>query len=299
MSTSNHITPDDLRQRLMSIMSDRQLRMTTKMAELNRKFVPFDRDDLLRGGIEWIFENPLEVPENGFLNGRLLLVTGATGAGKSRSVGQALKLKKQLLGEGAASLFIEAVAPSPCTPKQLAYALLHAMGYPLEKDLAENAAWKLVRDQLAIRGPMLIWIDEMQHVVDGLQSNDDIKKMLNTIKSIVQLQVWPPISLVMSGLPMLSDFTKMDSQINRRTREVAFDIIRLPDDLDDVQDVIQCTIADDVGLGVAPELTTGEFAARLCHATSKALGLVISLTRAAAVQAYGGERDVVCINDYG
>jgi len=155
-----------------------------------------------------------------------------------------------------------------------------------------------VRDQLAIRGPMLIWIDEMQHVVDGLQSNDDIKKMLNTIKSIVQLQVWPPISLVMSGLPMLSDFTKMDSQINRRTREVAFDIIRLPDDLDDVQDVIQCTIADDVGLGVAPELTTGEFAARLCHATSKALGLVISLTRAAAVQAYGGERDVVCINDY-
>ena len=298
MSNTKHIAAADLRQRLKSTLSDQQIRKTSKMAELNSKFVPFDRDDLLRAAIETLFENALEEPKEEFQEGLLLLVTGASGAGKSRSIGQALKRKQRMLGEGADDLFVEVSAPSPCTSKQLAICLLHGMGYPIQRDLQENVAWQRVRELLVARKPLMLWIDEMQHVVDGLQSIDEVKKMHNTIKSIVQLKVWPPVSIVMSGLPMLVDFAKMDAQIQRRTHEVVFDAIRFPEDVADVRRVVGGIIGHDVGLQIAQELTTDEFLARLCHCVSGAFGLAIKLTRAAAVEAFGWERNVACIDDF-
>lgn len=201
--------------------------------------------------------------------GRILVLTGESGAGKSRSLKRLFRQRRETVN----GVLVSIVAPSPCTLMQLGRKLLPELGYPIQRDKKEHLIWEDVRRRIDARGVRIVHIDEMQHVTQT--ANIDQKtRILNTIKSLIQDRD-KPMLLVLSGTCELADFFRTDWQVCRRCKFVELKRLTIPGDVDLVADALEDLIE---GIPLELEHTVVEdLAARLIHSSNYALGIAMEI----------------------
>lgn len=201
--------------------------------------------------------------------GRILVLTGETGAGKSRSLKRLFRQRRQTVEK----VLVSIVAPSPCTLMQLGRTLLPELGYPIQRDRKEHLIWEDVRRRIDARGVRIVHIDEMQHVTQTANS-DQKTRILNTIKSLIQDRDRPML-LVLSGTCELADFLRTDGQVYRRCRFVELNPLTIPGDVNLIADTLEDLI-DDMPLRFEHTVVE-DLAARLIHASNYAHGIVMEI----------------------
>lgn len=217
--------------------------------------------------------------------GRIVLLVGETGAGKSSTLHRLLDRHPAYRGyadpanpnRAAISLKIKA----PCTFVAMGRQTLAATGYPITGQLEKHAVWQRVFDRLPVLGTTVLHFDEMHNVILTANEPDRID-IQNTLKSLVTDANWP-VTVIVSGLPLTTDFIEQAVEDKRRTIPVAFESLVTPDDCEmltalarDLVGIAQLTLAPRPQTTIMP---------RLIHAASYQLGSAISLLQHAIDQA--------------
>ncbi|MEA1647815.1 ATP-binding protein [Nitrospirillum sp. BR 11164] len=272
---------------------DREIRCEL-MERLHAPFFRTGRDKHLEKEmlhlVDWMFVSAkLPRPE-----GRLLVVAGPSGAGKTLSINQCLRRVPSVKEQGLLSV----LTPSPCTLKALGWAFLDAMDYELETERADHLIWKMVRTHLRRHAIKFVWLDEAHHAM-GRGTDKDLTKICDTIKSLLQTDGWP-ISLIISGLPTVSSFAGHDRQVERRSRTVRFDSLSFRQNTDRLRKLVKDVVSDHGCMAMDGILQDNDFLERLCSAAEGAFGEIIKLCRAAVLAAFdrGGPRATVGIEDF-
>lgn len=244
-----------------------------------------ERDDMLRSTFDDLLlrqrairRSRSEDRDSAFHNreGRALVVVGASGAGKTTAVLKMFQKHPDLadygvLGKGCPVVSVR--APSPCTSKQLGRATLSALGYPIQREMAEHRLWEEVRTRLESTGTSVLHWDEMQHVTQTA-NKIEIQRVVNTLKALMVDPNWP-ISLVMAGVPDLLSVVDADLQLKRRTSIVRFAPKTIPDDGNDVAMAAR-TLVEAVGMSLDDDAPV-EFGCRLLVAAELEFGGAMDL----------------------
>ncbi|MEN3236341.1 TniB family NTP-binding protein [Methylobacterium ajmalii] len=208
--------------------------------------------------------------------GRLLVITGPSGAGKTKSLMRAVRRHPLLRGfdlDGPDGPLVSVTVTSPCTLKQLGRDTLRTVGYPLERDIKEHLVWERVRHRLMERKKALLIFDEMQHITQTANVFEQ-EKVANTIKDLMINRKWRS-SIIVCGLPAVADFIHSDEQLRRRATFLQMKHLRMPDDNLGIADIVS-------GLAKVAGLTSqgdSEIAPRLIHAAGGRLGVAVEITQ--------------------
>lgn len=209
--------------------------------------------------------------------GRLLVLTGPSGAGKTRSLLRTIRRHPALAGhdpEGTEGPVTIVNVTSPCTLKQLGRDTLARTGYPLERDLLEHLTWEKVRRRLDAGNKVVLIYDEMQHITQTANTIEH-QKVANTLKDLMINPDWR-MSVIVCGLPSVAEFIRSDIQLERRARFVEMKPLRMPDDNADIAAMIT-GLARVAGLAVDDDVET-DLAPRLIHAAGNLFGIAIEIT---------------------
>lgn len=268
---------DGLQTLLAGMTSDRQ-HLHDLARKIQDRYIITLRDKTLASEVRRWAELTVASLLGSHPEGRILAVIGASGVGKTWAIERALG---SVPGLKEATLCI--TAPRPCTLKQLGRTALKGMDYDLQRDPPEHMVWEKVRDHLEANSLRFVWVDELQHTLDG-KGDAQMATISDTFKNLVQRRSWP-VSFLLSGLPSVSSFLGRDRQIERRSRTVEFGPLVYPGSAELIRSVLLTTIVEtDAGMRL-DNLATDEFIHRLCHATGGALGVVVDLIRSAVLHA--------------
>lgn len=208
--------------------------------------------------------------------GRLLVLTGPSGAGKTKTLTRVIRRHPLLQGydlDGPDGLLVSVTVTSPCTLKQLGRDTVSTVGYPLERDIKEHLVWERTRFRLKDRKKILLIFDEMQHITQTVNAAEQVK-VANTIKDLMINLEWRS-SIIVCGLPAVADFIRGDEQLKRRATFLQMKHLRMPDDNEDIAAMI-------TGLAKVAGLTAqgdDEIAPRLIHAAGGRLGVAVEVTQ--------------------
>ncbi|GEP01726.1 ATP-binding protein [Methylobacterium haplocladii] len=210
--------------------------------------------------------------------GRILVLIGETGAGKSRSLKRLFRQRREIVEE----VLVSVVAPSPCTLMQLGRKMLPELGYPIQRDRKEHLIWEDVRRRIDAQGVRIVHIDEMQHVTQTANV-DQKKRILNTIKSLIQGRE-KPMLLVLSGTCELADFLRTDGQVRRRCKFVELKRLSIEGDVDLIADTLEDLI--ELTPLKLEHTVVEDLAARLIHGANYALGITMEIACDAIEEAF-------------
>lgn len=274
--------------------------------QIPRWYITTARDGRFCGVLQEFVSGTLAMAHDNEKNreGRILVVTGTSGAGKSRlmeeTIDKVIGLEKGDFSSSAATSanlcrkldastpndgpnLLTFPAPSPCTGKQLGLTLLERTGYSgMRATATESQIWQQVRLRLRVAGVRFVWIDEFHHAM-GRSGHTDLVKLCDNMKSLLQT-AWP-VSLILSGLPALSSFIGFDRQIERRSRTHRLEQLEFPDDARLVKGLVHEVVTKHAGMALTRDILTDEFAHRLIVAAEGGLGSVVDMARSAAFSA--------------
>ncbi|MCJ2075554.1 TniB family NTP-binding protein [Methylobacterium sp. E-016] len=216
--------------------------------------------------------------------GRLLVFTGPSGAGKTSSLTRALArhpfLADHAIDDPRGPVAMITVT-SPCTLKQLGRDTLRKLGYPLERDLKEHMTWERVHARIAEEKKRILIFDEMQHITQTINLVEQ-EKVANTIKNLMINHDWRS-SIIVCGLPAVARFIRRDEQLRRRAIFLETKRLQLPYDNADIATMIT-GLAKVAQLQVAGDIET-DLAPRLIHASGYRLGIAVEFTHDAIERA--------------
>lgn len=287
--------------RMRKLQSARRERNGDVMAGVLSAYVTTPRDALLAKELDNLIDGFLSAQEAAeqdasrqvgrLREGRALTVTGASGAGKTRTLERHFFKREEFAGYGdrdSDCILVSVSTPSPCTLRLLGMEVLKALGYETTRKLEENVVWDMVQNHLAVRGVCFLHIDELQHV---LQSRNpvEVAKVRDTLKRLMQNKAWP-VWLILSGLPEIGNLFAGDEQVWRRSRQIFFENLTLEKDTALVRHLITSYGKDKASLSVA-SVTTDALIGRLIHAGIGRFGIVIEIIQDAINEALLGEAD--------
>lgn len=179
--------------------------------------------------------------------------------------------------------------PSPATLKELGRKTARTLGYPISGNATGPVIWDLVKFHAQERGTIMIHFDEAQDIaVTQTKMSDpntplvfknerEWQAVINTLKSLQQNKSWP-ITLVLSGVPILKQVVNKDVQLMRRLK--AFEIPKLVPATDrrNIEAVLRKYIAT-AGIMAQEDLFGDLFIERLAHSANYNLGTLIKLTK--------------------
>lgn len=263
-------------------------------SQISDKYIKTDRDDHFRQDLQDFVDETHAAAAGQHPEGRMLAVIGTSGAGKTWTIEKAIP---RITGLDSGN-FLRLTAPSPCTLKQLGRTILESLGYPLIRDLPDHIIWEKVRRHVKERGVRFIWLDEAHHTM-GRGSDFELTRLRDTFKSIMQQRDWP-LSLILSGLPVLSSFICGDRQVERRSQTFRFAPLMFPDDAGLVSDIVHGVVVNHASMAVSDGIQTDEFVHRLIIAAESGLGSAIVLVRRSILAAYSraGSGAVVGVADF-
>lgn len=218
-------------------------------------------------------------PKGAVRGGRVLIVTGAAGAGKSRSLLKAFQRRPEFPNfgvEGMPCPLISIVAPSPFTLKALGNEIVRKLGYHGRREIDEGVVWPMARLMLKELGIHIVHIDEAQHG-DQISNPEVVQTVENTLKRLLQETDWP-VWLILSGLPELAKFCQGDHSMFRRIHQVKFEPLRFDMHAETIKKTVR-KIADLCPGITCKRLLTDEFVNRLLHASLHQFGIVVEFTQ--------------------
>lgn len=215
-------------------------------------------------------------------DGRVLFVTGESGAGKSEAIGNLIRTDPALQSYqtpiGPVSPAISISLSGLGTLKTLAVNILRAAGYDASHSRQQNELWDLLPAQLKLRKVLLIHIDETQHLLKETEADRERKNLANALKGLMNASQWP-VSFIMSGLPITTELASLDEQFERRGRFVSLEDVHYPEDREMIINIIS-ELSDAANLD-ATEIFQGDMPARITHAANNRYGRVCSIVTAA------------------
>lgn len=249
-------------------------------ASFNGRLYPLDRAAKLKREFATMFSGHLGRLKSGFyFEGEALVVTGASGAGKTTEIEKLLRefnLSQAVLPNGAEARFATCVLDRKGTWKDLGKNTLHAMGYPLadQARVTQAQIGRRIKQQGELQGVVGVWYDEAQHIL-AHKKEQALEEVLDCFKTMVKGPDWP-MMLIMSGVPELADYIPQLEQLFRKVTHVRLDDIDFEADAETVNSIVG-TYALEAELSVADELLTGDSLHRLVTAAAFRWGLVFEL----------------------
>lgn len=249
-----------------------------ELAKLNTLFFTHPAYDDLRVQFEQRLKERLAVRELGiFKEPKGIVLTGGSGSGKTTAVNRLRADYPKLRGiqeGGDVADFVSLRVPSPATLKRVGFAMLRALGYPLERDKPAAFIWDQVRVLLAQQQTTFVHLDEAQ---DLLTNNTDFARrdVVNTLKSLMNDKDWPVV-LLLSGTQDLVDLINSDRQLARRVDVIRISPITFEADGKKVRKLLE-VFTQKVQLEISAELSSPSFLRRLVHASGNEFGLMIHM----------------------
>ena len=196
------IQEDSFFSRVLAAADANQRRCIEVIQRVNKAYVVTPRDKMVTAMVATVVRNAVTCNREGWMH----VVIGEPRVGKTASLRKAFSDRPELARDGIYLPFVATKAPSPCGHKQLGRALLRALGYDVQEDIADHLTWEKVRGMLKKRRVRILWIDEMHHALRGT----DIQRLRDSIKITVDELDWP-LQIVLSGIPLLVEFFDGDS----------------------------------------------------------------------------------------
>lgn len=218
--------------------------------------------------------------------GRIVLVVGESGAGKSTAIHRLLEHHPTyrgyaLKGEKRNTSAIRIKVRAPSTFLGVGRQLLAATGYPLQGSLERHVVWQRIAERLPMLGTTVLHFDEMHNVIDKA-NHVDKADIQHTLKSLVADADWP-VSLIVSGLPRIAELLETSPEDERRTEAVDLTPLVMPQEAEMLAAVMH-ELAGMAGLE-PPANTRTVVIPRLVHASSQQLGNAMLLIQSAVLQA--------------
>jgi len=249
-------------------------------ASFNGRLFPLDRAAKLKREFATMFSGHLGRLKSGFyFEGEALVVTGASGAGKTTEIEKLLRefnLSQAILPNGTGARFETCVLDRKGTWKDLGKNTLHAMRYPLSEKarITQAQIGRRIKQQGELHGVVGVWYDEAQHIL-AHKKEQALEEVLDCFKTMVKGPSWP-MMLILSGVPELGDYIPQLEQLFRKVTHVRLDDINFEEDAETVNSIVG-TYAIEAKLSIADELQTGDFFHRLVTAAAFRWGLVFEL----------------------
>lgn len=285
--------PDPFALRILKYQSDNRRKMNEALGKVFSAHLPTIHDRQLNEQIDWMLDSILlelgqqpgvDAPGAQLRGGRMLLVTGRAGAGKSCSLMHAFRTRPEFEGfgqEGVDCPILSVVAPSPFTLAALGNAIIQALGFEGPGAIKHTQVWPKVREMMAECGVRILHIDEAQHG-DEIRSDVMTQEVGNTLKRMMQEASWP-VWLILSGLPELTRFCQNDPSMRRRVRALHFDGMSIEHNADHVVETLRRLSGYCPGIN-SDQLENTEFASRLLHAATYQFGIVVEFIQDAIAE---------------
>ncbi len=254
--------------------------------------------DLENQVLSMLEQRRVEINEGVTNEARGVALIGASGSGKTTIVN---RLIKSLSKRHQASLqsdeceILSFPVPSPATLKFVGQRGLQAIGYPLRRDKTSHIIWDMFKEHLHARKTLILHLDEAQDLSLN-QTAREMQSVINTLKSLMQNQEWP-VSIILSGMPILKDMLNHDPQLARRFIPFELPKLNAVHDADQILHLI-AYYAKHADLGVDEDLLSDEFSARLIHAADGEFGLLIETTISAIEVAFRSGCAVLGLIDF-
>lgn len=228
--------------------------------------------------------------------GRTVMVTGQSGAGKTRSLERNFEKFPEFANyrtDAGSCPLISVQVPSPFTLRQFAQDLAAAAGFRTDLVLRENVAWSnarsLIRERISF-----IHIDEAHNL---LESNNpvEITKARSTLRNLLTCHDWP-VCLILSGLPHM-EVLAQDFQTFRRRSVIRFHSINIERDRALIRAAYN-NFCDLAGVNQAGVLDSPETVERLVYASAHQFGVCFELMHDAITNALDLRRTSVSLDDF-
>lgn len=283
--------------RVRALMPHDALLKADRVARINGRYIGLARDTSLKKAFEAMVASIAVIGITDMAKPdkrRIIAVCGESGAGKTTALlthtADCPAMQPYMNDEGnIVRPLLMMSAPSPCTPKLLAYEGLHAMGYPVRSSLRENEMWKLFGDVLKAHRVMWVVIDEAQHAIDASNAVE-ITKIGNALKNLVQMPDWP-VRIVLAGVAPLDEFLSRKQLANRSTI-VPFGKMRGANGEATMAEVTRLIIFDHAEMKTSLH-KDAEFIKRLLHGCDKDFGTMVQMIRGAVEFAIQADECVV------
>lgn len=249
-------------------------------ASFNGRLFPLARAAKLKREFSTMFSGHLGRLKSGFyFEGEVLVVTGASGAGKTTEIEKLLRefnLSQAILPNGTGARFETCVLDRKGTWKDLGKNTLHVMRFPMSDKARVTQAQigRRIKQQGEVHGVVGVWYDEAQHIL-AHKNERALEEVLDCFKTMVKGPAWP-MMLILSGVPELGDYIPQLEQLFRKVTHVRLDDINFEEEAETVNSIVG-SYALEAKLSVADELKTGDFLHRLVTAAAFRWGLVFEL----------------------
>lgn len=274
----------------LSIVGDRlspeEQRVKDVLERVKDVYVPCGRDRLA-ADIFSRFMTSILAKRNGRRDdGRALFVTGESGAGKTSVVRHMIEGNATLapipMSYGLVTPVISVTLMGPSTLKYLGLNILRKAGYEIKRKYEQGEVWDLLPEQLHLRKVLIIHIDETQHMLKLAQSDRERENLAKAFKGVMNYDAWP-VSFIMSGMPETVNLSRLDEQIERRSRFLALPDVSLPGERVLIEKIVtrMCEAAH-LELGGALQSDLPE---RIAHAARYRYGRIAQVVLAAIEQA--------------
>lgn len=283
--------------RIRAMMPPDMLAKADRIAQINGRYIGLSRDatlkkafDAMIASIAVIGISDMAKPDKR----RIVALCGESGAGKTTALlthTSECAIMQPYVNEDGNTIrpLLMMTAPSPCTPRLLAYEGLHAMGYPVRPGLKENEMWKLFRDVLKAHGVMWLVIDEAQHAVDASNAVE-VTKIGNALKNLVQMPDWP-VRIVLAGVAPLEAFLSRKQLANRCTK-IPFGKMKGSTGATTMAVVTRLIIFEHAEMKTSLHKDE-EFIQRLMHGCDKDFGTMVQMIRGAVELAIYADEKVI------
>jgi hypothetical protein len=290
MSTLENLDADPDDDRSPDAIIERLRRLTVPRPEDARSRKLFD--GLFRQGPDKV---PVSRPRLFGIDreARALVVTGATGAGKSTLVRKLFLTHPAFPGFGMSGgdcKILSITVPSPATHKGLGLVLLDRLGWQVPSRTTEQEIWRIVSRRLHELGYVVVHFDEAQRVLHN-RSDDEIRNICD--KWIELLQQPYPVVLVLSGIESLSTVILNHFQCFRRFRMLRMPPISVLDEKVIGGAIAGYCKAADIGFDHSDHLVR-----RLIHASGSTFGIAIEYATDAIAEALMADDETLTVDHF-
>lgn len=256
-------------------------------ANLNGRLYPLKRAEQLKREFATMFSGHLGRLKSGrYFEGELLLVTGASGAGKTTEVEKLIEdfnKYQAVLPNGKTAKFATHVLDRKGTWKDLGKDTLKFI-YPASDGarMTQGAIGRRTKQQGELHGFVGVWYDEAQHIL-AHKTSKALEEVLDCFKTMLKGPNWP-MMLVLSGVPELADYIPQFEQLCRKVTHFRLEDIDFQEDSDVVNSIVG-SYALEADLSVADELCEDEFLHRLVTGSAYRWGNLFDLVMKAVGKA--------------
>jgi type II secretory pathway predicted ATPase ExeA len=201
-------------------LSETSKSVVDRLAAVKDVYVECGRDTLLDVTFKTFVEFMLATRNGRRDDGRILFVTGESGAGKSAAVRRMLSSHPALQPIQVSFGFVRPVVSvslsGPSTLRLVGEQIMAAArGYETVRKMRQGEIWKEMPADLRHRRVLIVHIDEPQHLMKDTETNLDRRNLANALKGVMNYAQWP-VSFVLSGLPIVDEIARLDEQFERR-----------------------------------------------------------------------------------